>query len=100
MSGFGRNANWLRNIEAAPGEEIVIGRKRFQATHRMLTAAEGAEVIARYETRHRLLAPLVRFMLGKLLGWRYDGSAAARLRAAEQLPLVVFRRAGSRQNAS
>src|SRR5579872_6864271 len=35
MSGFGPQANWLRNIQAAPGPEIVIGRHRFIAAHRL-----------------------------------------------------------------
>ena len=29
MSGFGRNPDWLRNIEATPNLEVVIGVKRF-----------------------------------------------------------------------
>ena len=90
MSGFGPNANWLRNIQAACGEEVIVGGERFPATHRFLTPAEGAEVIARYEARYRLIAPLIRVVLSKLLGWRYDGSPASRLRAAEQLPLIAF----------
>ena len=51
MSGFGPNANWLRNIQATPGEEIVIGRERFVAAHRFLTPAEGVGVVAPYEVR-------------------------------------------------
>lgn len=95
MSGFGPNANWLRNIQATPGEEIVIGRERFVAAHRFLTPAEGAGVIARYEVHHPLIAPLIRLVLSKLLGWRYDGSPASRLRAAEQLPLIAFSTSGT-----
>jgi hypothetical protein len=29
-------------------------------------------------------------MLGRLVGWRYDGSPAARRRVVEQLPMVAF----------
>ena len=28
MSGFGRNSDWLRNIETTPNEEVVIGSRR------------------------------------------------------------------------
>lgn len=98
MSGFGPAANWFRNIQATQDAEIVVGRERFTATHRILPPAEAADVIARYEARHRLIAPLVRSVLSKLLGWRYDGSPASRLRTAEALPLVAFSRAGPRQN--
>lgn len=100
MSGFGPAANWFRNIKATQDAEIVVARERFTATHRILRPTEAVDVIARYEARHHLIAPLVRSVLSKLLGWRYDGSPASRLRAAEALPLVAFSRAGSRQNAS
>jgi len=37
MSGFGPNADWLRNIEAAPGAElVVVGSKSFAAVHRVV----------------------------------------------------------------
>ncbi len=38
MSGFGRDSDWLRNIETGTGEEVVIGRDHFGATHRILDA--------------------------------------------------------------
>jgi hypothetical protein len=31
MSTFGRNADWLRNIEVTPSPEVIIGRQRFVA---------------------------------------------------------------------
>jgi hypothetical protein len=31
MSAFGRNAAWLRNIEATPSPEVVIGSQHFVA---------------------------------------------------------------------
>jgi deazaflavin-dependent oxidoreductase (nitroreductase family) len=36
MSAFGPNADWLRNMEATPGPEVVIGSQRFTAAHRIL----------------------------------------------------------------
>jgi hypothetical protein len=37
MSGFGRSSDWLRNIAAAPGLEVVVGAtKRFPAVYRIL----------------------------------------------------------------
>ena len=35
MSGFGPQANWLRNIQAAGGAEIVVGREGFVASYRI-----------------------------------------------------------------
>ena len=53
--------------------------------------AEAAMVMAGYEQRNRLAAPLVRMVLSRLAGWRYDGSDAARRRLVRALPLVAFR---------
>ena len=94
MSAFGPDANWLRSIEAISDAEVVIGSRRFAAAHQFLEDEEAAAVIARYERRNRLIAPLIRAVLSHLLGWRYRGSAEDRLRLARQLPLVAFRPRG------
>lgn len=91
MSAFGRNSDWLRNIEASPSLEVVNGTKRFPAVYRILNEAEAAAVIAGYERRNRIIAPVVRAALSRLVGWRYDGSAQARRRLATQRPLIAFR---------
>ena len=91
MSGFGRHPDWLRNIEAAPHPQVAIGTQRFAASWRRLGIDEAVQVIADYERRNRLALPIVHPVLSRLLGWRYDGSAAARRRAAEQLPVIGFR---------
>ena len=91
MSGFGPNADWLRNIEITPDPEVVVGSERFTAAHRMLDAEEAVSVLAGYERRHRLLAPIVHIVLSRLLGFRYDGSERARRQAIAELPLIAFR---------
>jgi deazaflavin-dependent oxidoreductase (nitroreductase family) len=91
MSGFGHQAGWLRNISTTPGAEIIVGAQRFIAQHRVLAADEAIQVVAGYERRHRLTAPLIRAVLSSLLGWRYDGSDEARQRLVAQLPLIAFR---------
>ncbi|HEY1933498.1 MAG TPA: nitroreductase family deazaflavin-dependent oxidoreductase [Acetobacteraceae bacterium] len=91
MSGFGRNADWLRNIQANPRIELMVGSRRFAATCRLLDAAEAATVVAGYERRCRWLGRIIRAVLTRLLGWRYDGSEASRRRLVAQLPLVAFR---------
>lgn len=93
MAGFGRTADRFRNISALPPVEIAIGKERFRPQARVLGHEEAAAVLADYERRHRLVAPVVRRVLSRLVGWEYDGSAAARHRLVEQLPLVAFRRA-------
>lgn len=92
MSAFGRNADWLCNIEAASNAEVVGASRRFTAVHRLLDKGEAVKVIAGYERRNWLAGPVIRAMLSRLLGWRYDCSEHARRRLAEQLPLVAFRR--------
>ena len=93
MAGFGPTADWLLNIQALPPVEVEIGGERFQPLARVLEVGEAAAVLEDYERRNRLLAPVVRRVLSWLVGWRYDGSAAARDRLVKELPLVAFRRA-------
>jgi deazaflavin-dependent oxidoreductase (nitroreductase family) len=91
MSAFGRNAGWLRNIAARPDPEVVIGSQHFIAAHRFLDEEEAMRVLTGYERRNWLIAPMIRGVLSRLLGWRYDGSTSARRRLVAQLPLIAFR---------
>ncbi|GLY42748.1 hypothetical protein Amsp01_087710 [Amycolatopsis sp. NBRC 101858] len=91
VAGLGAGADWYRNIQAHPPVEVVVGRSRFPAEHRVLGEDEAVAAIAGYEHRNRMAGPVVRFALGKLLGWRYDGTDLARRRMARQLPLVGLR---------
>lgn len=91
MSGFGRNAGWLRNIRATPDPRVVIGRQHFIASFRELDEADATRVVESYERRSRLMAPIVRAVLSRLLGWPYRGSADDRRRLVRQLPLIAFR---------
>jgi hypothetical protein len=70
---------------------VQIGRLRFAPVVRPLASDEAVEVLADYERRNRLLAPLVRAVLSKLAGFRYNGSDAARRRLVQTLPLVALR---------
>lgn len=91
VAGLGRTANWYRNLQAHPAVEVAVGRLRFQPQHRTLSEDEAIAVLADYERRNRLIAPVVRRVLSWLVGWRYDGSDAARRRLAGELPVVAFR---------
>jgi hypothetical protein len=92
VSGFGSGSDWLRNIQVNGQAEISIGRDSFPASFRMVAVEEATMILADYERRNRLAVPLIRFVLSRLLGWRYDGSTQARRRAAETLPVVSFSR--------
>jgi len=91
MSGWGSRSDWFRNIEAAGSAEVVIGRRRFPVTHRVLDEDEASRVLADYERRNRWIIPVVRKVLGALVGWNYDGSEQSRRSLVRQLPLVAFR---------
>jgi deazaflavin-dependent oxidoreductase (nitroreductase family) len=91
ISAFGRNADWLRNIAATPDVEVVIGSQRFRALYRVLDAEEAMQVLAGYERRNRLIAPIIRLVLSPLLGWRYSGAEEDRRRLVAQLPFIAFR---------
>jgi deazaflavin-dependent oxidoreductase (nitroreductase family) len=91
ISGFGPNADWLRNIQATPGLVVVIGSRRFVATYRVLGEGEAVNVVRGYEQRNRFMAPILRSVLSRLLGWRYHGSEPDRRRLVAQLPLIAFR---------
>ena len=50
----------------------------------------GARAIAGYQRRDRFFAPLVRIVLSRLLGWRYDGLEPARQLVAELLTAEIM----------
>ena len=90
MSGWGRRSDWYRNLMADREAAIDVGRDHFTADHRDLPPTEAVRILAEYERRNRWIAPLLRRVLSRILGWRYDGTAAARTRLVEQLPMVAL----------
>jgi deazaflavin-dependent oxidoreductase (nitroreductase family) len=90
VSGFGPHAQWYRNVLADGAEQVTIGRARFQPTVRVLDSEEATFVLADYERRNRLIAPVVRAVLSRLVGFRYDGSPDGRARVVAALPFVAF----------
>ncbi len=91
IAGFGRSSDWYRNIEANAEADVAVGRRHFSARHRMLTESEAESAVAAYERAHGAITPVIRRVLSHLLGWRYDGSDAARRRLAVELPVVALR---------
>jgi deazaflavin-dependent oxidoreductase (nitroreductase family) len=90
MSGFGRQAQWFRNITAGGAAAVQIGARRFPTHARLLQPDEAAAVLADYERRNRLAAPILRRVLSRLAGFDYDHTDEARLRVVRMLPLVGF----------
>lgn len=88
MSGFGPHANWRLNVLAGGAVEVRIADLRFAPCVRTLEREEAVRVMKDYERRNRLARPIVRSLLSRLAGFRYDGSAEARERLVEALPLL------------
>jgi len=91
VAAWGRKTAWLHNVEAGLAREVWIGRARYMPAVRRLPVNEAEGVLEIYERRSGLPRALVWAVLSRLVGWRYDGSSAARRRAAEQLPMLAFR---------
>lgn len=91
IAGMGPSADWYRNIQANPAIEVVVGRSRFAPIHRVLDETEAAAVVQEYEQSNRWVLPVIRTVLSKLLGWRYDGSETGRIHLIRSLPIVAFR---------
>jgi deazaflavin-dependent oxidoreductase (nitroreductase family) len=91
IAGLGRSSDWYQNIQANPAVEVTIGRRRFRPDHRLLSEQEAVDVVADYERRNRWVLPLIRPVLSRLTGWRYDGGDRARRRLVRQLPVIGFR---------
>ncbi len=96
IAGLGRSANWYRNLQTREAIEVAISRERFTPVHRELSESEAVTVLADYERRNRLIAPIVRSVLSWLVGWRYDGTDTARRRLVTELPVIALRPACSR----
>src|SRR4051794_24499157 len=79
MSRLTPQPRWLWGVDVSVPE------------HRVLGGAEAAVVLADYEHRNRVVAPRLRWVLSRLIGWRYDGSENARRRLVQELPVLAFR---------
>lgn len=91
MVGLGRRAQWYRNVIAGGAVEVAIGSERFRPDYRELEPAEAATILGDYEQRNRLVTPIVRIVLSRLVGWRYDGSPPARQRLVSERPILALR---------
>ncbi len=91
VAGYGHWADWLRNVRAAQHVRIHIAREEHATTWRLVKEDEALAIFTAYERRYRVAAPALRLVLSRLLGWRYDGSPAARDRLVREMPMMAFR---------
>ena len=83
----GERSDWYRNLKAHPALEIRTGRERYAPEQRFLTPEEVYREIVDYERRH----PWAVRIVPSLLGFRLDGSDAARRAFANSVRMVAFR---------
>jgi deazaflavin-dependent oxidoreductase (nitroreductase family) len=86
-SGWGPAAAWYRNVLHTPDVTIQVGRRTIPVTGVPLPADEGAEIFARYASRHRAAA---RQLLPRLMGFAVDGSEADFRAVGQRIPFVRF----------
>jgi deazaflavin-dependent oxidoreductase (nitroreductase family) len=90
-SAWGQDAQWIRNLRAAPATEIRIGRDRFVATQRFLADDEAVAAAHSFRQRH----PYRLRLIGTILGWADLSSDHAMRRFVRTHPFVAFRPADS-----
>lgn len=87
MTGWGRESQWYRNIQANPPVEVHVGHRRFTPVARFLSDDEAAEVLDAYATE----SPMDMKMLNKALGLQYDGTFEDLKRIVADRPMVGLR---------
>ncbi|MCT2584479.1 nitroreductase family deazaflavin-dependent oxidoreductase [Actinophytocola gossypii] len=86
-SGWGPGAAWYRNVLHTPDVTIQVGRRTIPVTGVPLPVEEGAEIMAKYASRHRMAA---KFLLPRLMGFSVDGSADDFRAVGRHMPFIRF----------
>lgn len=85
-SGFGKQADWYKNLMVHQQVTIQVGRKRINARAERLPAPQAAEALLDYHQRH----PTALRTLAKILGYQTDGSQEDIHFLAEVIPMICF----------
>ncbi len=91
VSGRGDRADWLRNLQAGGPAAITVGRATYPITHRVLAIDDAMDVLADYERRNRLIAPILHRALSALIARPYRGTNVDRRMLVSELPFVGLR---------
>ncbi|MBS1860542.1 MAG: nitroreductase family deazaflavin-dependent oxidoreductase [Actinobacteria bacterium] len=85
VSGFGRRAQWYRNVEAEPHVRVYIGSRRPAAAEaRPLEGEDAVSALRRYAAAHPRAWSSLRPVLEETLGARIDADGT-------ELPMVELR---------
>lgn len=88
-SGWGEQAQWLKNIEHTPNVLLHTGREQFEALAARLPVDEAARELHAYAQQHpKAFRSLSRMMLGQELHASWDDCATL----AWSVPVVAVRR--------
>ncbi len=87
ISGFGRRADWFRNICKNPRVTITVGRHRFSAVAHILPSEEAQEILEDFIHRH----PLETRLILPLFGYRTLSTSQSRKHFVEKYPVVAFK---------
>ena len=88
VSGWGKKADWYRNIHKNPDVVINVGGRKRQASAEDVPLLEAVDVLEEYARRSPLaFKELTRLFLGERLQPDRDSSQ----RLVELMPMVVFR---------
>ncbi len=90
-SAWGKDADWIRNIQAHPALKVQIGRESFTPGQRFLSADESVAVLAGFQRRH----PYRSGLLAYVLGWGDLRSATAARDFVSTRPFVSLWPIGS-----
>jgi deazaflavin-dependent oxidoreductase (nitroreductase family) len=86
-SGWGKKADWYRNILKTPDVTVQVGRRLSKARAVPLTISEGHEKLYAYAQKHPgAFRELSYLMLGK----RLDADRDDILKMAEKIPLIAL----------
>lgn len=85
-SGWGPDADWVRNLRAGPAARVDSGRDSFVPMHRFLSDEEAVAVVWQFRMQHPRRARFIAFVLGWDVG---TDEAIARFVAAR--PFVELR---------
>ncbi len=68
-SGWGKTADWYRNLSARPLARVTVGLRTRPVSADLLTSDERGDLMVRYSREHPTLAAA----LATSFGWRTDG---------------------------
>ena len=86
-SGFGKNADWYKNVAVHPDVKIQVGRRHVSARAERLPVERAIEEILDYKFRH----PAALKTLAGILGYKSDGSDVDVKFLATVIPILAFR---------